>query len=152
MKIRVGFGYDVHPLEMGRPFYLGGIHIPHTSGATGHSDADVLIHAICDALLGAAALRDIGFHFPNTDEQYKGIDSKILLKLTQEKLNTEHWLLGNLDCTLCLEKPKIQRNPLQWQQKHEIEKEECQGIQREIGITGHLLLPIPRWCLEVRQL
>ncbi len=108
MKIRVGFGYDVHPLEMGRPFYLGGIHIPHTSGATGHSDADVLIHAICDALLGAAALRDIGFHFPNTDEQYKGIDSKILLKLTQEKLNTEHWLLGNLDCTLCLEKPKIQ--------------------------------------------
>ena len=108
MKIRVGFGFDVHPLENGRPFYLGGLLIPHAAGAVGHSDADVLIHAICDALLGAANLRDIGFHFPNNDDRFKGIDSKILLQLTKEKLDEKQWLLGNLDCTLCLEKPKIQ--------------------------------------------
>ncbi|MFM7105138.1 MAG: 2-C-methyl-D-erythritol 2,4-cyclodiphosphate synthase [Flavobacteriales bacterium] len=108
MKVRVGFGFDVHELETGKPFFIGGIHIPHSSGAVGHSDADVLIHAICDALLGAASLRDIGYHFPNNDDRYKGIDSKILLKLTKEKLHANHWILGNIDCTLCLEKPKIQ--------------------------------------------
>lgn len=108
MKVRVGFGFDVHELETGKPFFIGGIHIPHSSGAVGHSDADVLIHAICDALLGAASLRDIGYHFPNNDDRYKGIDSKILLKLTKEKLRANHWILGNIDCTLCLEKPKIQ--------------------------------------------
>jgi len=110
MKIRVGFGFDVHSLETGVPFYIGGINIPHSSGAVGHSDADVLLHAVCDALLGAANLRDIGFHFPNTDLAYKGIDSKILLKMTYEKLEAHHWELGNLDCTLCLEKPKIQES------------------------------------------
>jgi 2-C-methyl-D-erythritol 2,4-cyclodiphosphate synthase len=108
MKVRVGFGFDVHELETGKPFFIGGINIPHSSGAVGHSDADVLIHAICDALLGAASLRDIGYHFPNNDDRYKGIDSKILLKLTKEKLHANHWILGNIDCTLCLEKPKIQ--------------------------------------------
>ena len=108
MKVRVGFGFDVHELETGKPFYIGGIHVPHSSGAVGHSDADVLIHAICDALLGAACLKDIGYHFPNHDDRYKGIDSKILLKLTKEKLDVNLWSIGNIDCTLCLEKPKIQ--------------------------------------------
>jgi 2-C-methyl-D-erythritol 2,4-cyclodiphosphate synthase len=105
---RVGFGFDVHQLETGRPFFLGGVEVQHTSGAVGHSDADVIIHAICDALLGAAHLRDIGYHFPNNDEQYKGIDSKILLALTADKLKSAGWQMINLDCTLCLEKPKIQ--------------------------------------------
>lgn len=105
---RVGFGFDVHQLESGRPFFLGGVEIQHTSGAVGHSDADVIIHAICDAMLGAAHLRDIGYHFPNNDEKYKGIDSKILLALTADKLKSANWELVNVDCTLCLEKPKIQ--------------------------------------------
>lgn len=105
---RVGFGFDVHQLEAGRSFYLGGVKVEHSSGAVGHSDADVIIHAICDALLGAAHLRDIGYHFPNNDEKYKGIDSRILLALTADKLNSAGWQMINLDCTLCLEKPKIQ--------------------------------------------
>lgn len=105
---RVGFGFDVHQLELGRPFYLGGVEVHHSSGAVGHSDADVIIHAICDALLGAAHLRDIGYHFPNNDEKFKGIDSKILLSLTVDKLKATQWELVNIDCTLCLEKPKIQ--------------------------------------------
>ncbi|MFM7105212.1 MAG: 2-C-methyl-D-erythritol 2,4-cyclodiphosphate synthase [Flavobacteriales bacterium] len=105
---RVGFGFDVHQLENGKPFFLGGVEVLHTSGAVGHSDADVIIHAICDAILGAAHLRDIGFHFPNNDAKYRGIDSKILLALTADKLKASGWELVNLDCTLCLEKPKIQ--------------------------------------------
>lgn len=108
IMFRVGFGFDVHQLELGRPFYLGGVEVQHSSGAVGHSDADVIIHAICDALLGAAHLRDIGYHFPNNDEKFKGIDSKILLSLTVDKLKAAHWELVNIDCTLCLEKPKIQ--------------------------------------------
>ncbi len=107
MKIKVGFGYDVHQLSEGADFYLGGIKIEHTKGATGHSDADVLIHTICDALLGAANLRDIGFHFPPTDNQYKGIDSKILLKDVVGLLEKKGFQIGNIDATIALERPKI---------------------------------------------
>jgi 2-C-methyl-D-erythritol 2,4-cyclodiphosphate synthase len=107
MKVRVGFGFDVHQLKDGNPLWLGGIQLQHTKGAVGHSDADVLIHAICDALLGAAGMRDIGFHFPDTSPEFKGIDSKILLKRVMELLSGEGYAVGNVDCTLVLEKPKI---------------------------------------------
>ncbi len=107
MKIRVGFGFDVHQLKEGEDFWLGGIKIPHTKGAVGHSDADVLIHAICDALLGAANLRDIGFHFPPTDNTYKGIDSKILLKDVVKLVADKGFSIGNVDATIALERPKI---------------------------------------------
>ena len=107
MQIRIGFGYDVHKLEEGLDFWLGGIKIPHTKGALGHSDADVLIHAICDALLGAANLRDIGFHFPDTAAEYKGIDSKILLKNVVDLLGNKNYIIGNIDCTICLQSPMI---------------------------------------------
>jgi len=107
VKIRVGFGFDVHQLKEGSDFYLGGIKIPHTKGATGHSDADVLIHTICDALLGAANLRDIGFHFPPTDNQYKGIDSKILLKKVVQILEEKGYKISNIDSTIALEMPKV---------------------------------------------
>ncbi|WPP51045.1 2-C-methyl-D-erythritol 2,4-cyclodiphosphate synthase [Catalinimonas niigatensis] len=107
MKIRIGYGYDVHQLEKGRDFWLGGIQLTHTHGAKGHSDADVLIHAICDALLGAANLRDIGFHFPDTDPQYKGIDSKKLLDEVMKLLRGKGYALGNIDATICLEAPKV---------------------------------------------
>lgn len=106
-NIRVGFGYDVHPLGSGRELWLGGIKIEFDKGCVGHSDADVLIHAICDALLGAANLRDIGFHFPNTDPKYKQADSKLLLKEVLNLLETEGYLVGNVDATLSLEAPKI---------------------------------------------
>ena len=104
---RIGFGFDVHRLEKGKPFFLGGIKIEHTKGAVGHSDADVLIHAICDAILGAANLGDIGRHFPNTSPEYKNIDSKILLKKVCGLLAKQKFIIGNVDCTVCLEKPKI---------------------------------------------
>ena len=107
MRIRTGFGYDVHQLQEGLPFWLGGIQVPHTHGALGHSDADVLIHVICDALLGAANLRDIGFHFPDTDPQYKGIDSKRLLREVVRLLRERGYQIGNIDSTICLEKPKV---------------------------------------------
>lgn len=107
MKIRVGFGFDVHQLADNRDFWLGGVKIPHDKGALGHSDADVLIHAICDALLGAANLRDIGFHFPDTSSEYKGIDSKVLLAKVTELLISENYFIGNIDSTICLEAPKI---------------------------------------------
>jgi 2-C-methyl-D-erythritol 2,4-cyclodiphosphate synthase len=107
MKIRVGLGFDVHQLEEGHDFWLGGIKLPATKGATGHSDADVLIHAICDALLGAANLRDIGFHFSNKDERWNGMDSKFFLKEVTRMLEEKGWKVGNVDCTLCLEHPKI---------------------------------------------
>jgi 2-C-methyl-D-erythritol 2,4-cyclodiphosphate synthase len=107
MKIRVGQGYDVHQLHEGVPFWLGGIQIEHTHGAVGHSDADVLIHVICDALLGAANLRDIGYHFSDKDPQYKGIDSKILLKRVMDLLRTEGYEISNVDATICLQVPKI---------------------------------------------
>ena len=107
MKVRVGFGFDVHQLESGKDFFLGGIKLNHTKGATGHSDADVLIHAICDALLGAVGLRDIGFHFPNTSSEFKNIDSKILLTRVMDLLKQKNYTIGNIDCTVVLENPKI---------------------------------------------
>ena len=107
MSFRVGFGFDVHQLLEGEEFWLGGILIPHTKGAVGHSDADVLIHTICDALLGAANLRDIGFHFPDTDVKFKAIDSKLLLKQVMDLLAKEGFKLGNIDATIALQKPKI---------------------------------------------
>ncbi len=107
MKLRVGFGYDVHILEEGREFFLGGIRIPSAKGATGHSDADVLVHAICDALLGAANLRDIGFHFQNTDSRWKDMDSKFFLGEVTKMLHERGWRIENVDCTICLEKPKV---------------------------------------------
>lgn len=108
MKIRVGMGFDVHMLVEGKDFFLGGIRLEGSlKGATGHSDADVLIHAICDALLGAAGLRDIGFHFANDDDRWKGMDSKFFLKEVMGMLKARGWTVGNVDCTVCLEKPKI---------------------------------------------
>ncbi len=106
-RIRIGYGYDVHRLAEGVPFWLGGIEIEHTKGAYGHSDADVLIHVICDALLGAANMRDIGFHFSDKDPQYKGIDSKILLKRVVALIEERGYLIGNIDATVCLQSPKI---------------------------------------------
>jgi len=107
MNIRVGFGFDVHKLAEGEEFWLGGILVPHEKGAVGHSDADVLIHTICDAVLGAADLRDIGFHFPDTAQKYKGIDSKILLRDVMNILRKEGYELSNIDATIALQKPKI---------------------------------------------
>ena len=107
MKIRVGFGYDVHKLEEGEDFWLGGIKVPHTHGAVGHSDADVLIHVICDALLGAANMRDIGFHFSDQDPKFKGIDSKILLKEVVDLIAYKGFQIGNIDCTVALQQPKV---------------------------------------------
>lgn len=107
MKIRIGFGFDVHQLREKNALWLGGIQIKHSKGAVGHSDADVLIHAICDALLGAAGMRDIGFHFPDTSKEFKNIDSKILLARVIDLLKNENYTVGNIDCTLVLENPKI---------------------------------------------
>ncbi|MFI5218522.1 MAG: 2-C-methyl-D-erythritol 2,4-cyclodiphosphate synthase [Bacteroidia bacterium] len=107
MNIRIGFGFDVHRLETGKDFYLGGIKLTHHKGAVGHSDADVLIHAICDALLGAANLRDIGVQFPNTSPQYKGIDSKKLLEEVVKMISEKKISIGNIDATVVLENPKI---------------------------------------------
>jgi 2-C-methyl-D-erythritol 2,4-cyclodiphosphate synthase len=107
VKIKVGYGFDVHPLESGRALWLGGIRIESDRGATGHSDADVLLHAICDALLGAAGLRDIGHHFPNTDPKYKGADSKKLLASVVSLVREKGYSVGNIDATLTLEAPKI---------------------------------------------
>jgi len=107
MKFRVGLGFDVHELKDGAPLYLGGVAIPSDKGAVGHSDADVLIHAICDAMLGAAGMRDIGFHFSNKDERWRNADSKIFLKEVTRMLREAGWQTENLDCTLVLEAPKI---------------------------------------------
>jgi len=107
MNFRVGFGFDVHQLKDGIDFWLGGIIIPHTKGGLGHSDADVLIHTICDALLGAANLGDIGKHFPDTSKEYKGIDSKILLKEVILLIRKKGYEIGNIDSTICLQTPKI---------------------------------------------
>ncbi len=107
MTFRVGFGSDVHQLVVGRELWLGGILIEHVKGALGHSDADVLLHAICDALLGAAGLDDIGHHFPDTDVRWKGADSKVLLAQVVELLKEKGWTVGNVDSTLLLERPKI---------------------------------------------
>ncbi|MBC7937330.1 MAG: 2-C-methyl-D-erythritol 2,4-cyclodiphosphate synthase [Rhizobacter sp.] len=109
MSYRIGSGVDFHQLEEGRTLWLGGIHIPHSKGAVGHSDADVLLHAICDALLGALSLGDIGTHFPNTDISYKGIDSKILLQKSYELVVAKGYHIVNIDSTVCLENPKIMK-------------------------------------------
>lgn len=106
-KVRVGFGFDVHQLKEQHPFVLGGVNLDHHAGAFGHSDADVLLHAICDALLGAANLRDIGFHFSNTDDRWKGISSLKLLQHVMVLLREKGWEIGNIDAMVCLEAPKI---------------------------------------------
>jgi len=106
MNFRIGHGYDVHRLVPGRKLWLGGILVPYIMGLAGHSDADVLIHAICDALLGAMASGDIGHHFPDTDESFRDIDSKVLLKKVSEMMHEDGWTLGNLDSTLIMEEPK----------------------------------------------
>lgn len=107
MKIRVGMGYDIHQLVSGRDLWLGGIKIAHTFGLLGHSDADVLIHAICDALLGAAHLRDIGFHFPDTDAKFKNADSKELLRSVVALIGERGYRVGNVDATVCAQRPKL---------------------------------------------
>jgi 2-C-methyl-D-erythritol 2,4-cyclodiphosphate synthase len=107
MAFRIGFGVDFHQLGEGRELWIGGVLIPHSKGAIGHSDADVLLHAICDALLGAACLGDIGVHFPDTDNRYKNIDSKILLKESMALIQKEGYKLVNIDSSLCLQEPKI---------------------------------------------
>jgi 2-C-methyl-D-erythritol 2,4-cyclodiphosphate synthase len=104
---RIGMGFDVHRLVEGRELWLGGVKIPYTLGLLGHSDADVAIHALCDAILGAACLRDIGYHFPDTDERYKGIDSRVLLSEVNKLLGNAGYKLGNCDITICAEQPKI---------------------------------------------
>ena len=107
MKIRVGMGYDVHQLVEGRDLWMGGIKLEHSKGLLGHSDADVLIHAICDALLGAANMRDIGYHFPDTSEETDGMDSKIILRKTIDLIATKGYRLVNIDATICAERPKM---------------------------------------------
>lgn len=116
MSYRIGSGVDFHKLVEGRDLWIGGVKIPHHKGALGHSDADVLLHAICDALLGAACLGDIGIHFPDTDAAYKNIDSKILLQKTVELIRSQGYTVVNIDSTLCLELPKIKPYTLQMQQ------------------------------------
>ena len=107
MNIKVGFGYDMHRLQEGRELWIGGLKIDYSKGLYGHSDADVLIHAICDALLGAANLRDIGYNFPDNADEFKDIDSKILLKRTVELLQNKGYSIGNIDATVCAELPKL---------------------------------------------
>ena len=116
MAFRIGSGVDFHQLVEGRDLMLGGVKVPHTKGALGHSDADVLLHAICDAMLGALALGDIGTHFPDTDEKFKDIDSKILLKETAALIKKEGYSVVNIDSTLCLQEPKIKSYVPQMQQ------------------------------------
>ena len=111
MKIRVGFGFDVHRLVTDRELWLGGVRLEHEKGLLGHSDADVLIHAICDALLGAANMRDIGYHFPDTAGEFKNIDSKILLKKTVDLIGSKGYSVGNIDATICAERPQL-KTPL----------------------------------------
>lgn len=117
MNFRVGFGFDVHQLAEGEEFWLGGILLDYHKGLVGHSDADVLIHAICDALLGSLALGDIGYHFPDTSNEYKGIDSKILLKRVVELITEKGYAIGNIDATVSLQLPKLKPHILQIRQK-----------------------------------
>ena len=128
MSYRIGFGFDVHQLKDDLDFWLGGIKIPYTKGGLGHSDADVLVHAICDALLGAANLGDIGKHFPDTSEEYKNIDSKILLKEVMGLIRAKGYDIGNIDSTICLQKPKIDSFIPEMQKK----LADCIGINTEL--------------------
>lgn len=107
MKIKVGYGYDVHALAEGETLWLGGIEIQHSKGTLAHSDGDVVLHAISDALLGAAGLRDIGFHFPDTDAEFKNVDSKVLLSKIMQKVNEKGFIVGNIDCTISAQQPKL---------------------------------------------
>src|SRR3982751_4796582 len=116
MSIRIGFGVDFHQLAEGRDLMIGGVYVPHHKGAVGHSDADVLLHAICDAMLGAACLGDIGVHFPDTDAAFKNIDSKLLLKRSVELIKNAGYGIVNIDSTLCLQEPKIKNYVPQMQQ------------------------------------
>ena len=143
MKIRVGFGYDVHALVSDRDLWLGGIKIEHTLGLLGHSDADVLIHAICDGLLGAANMRDIGYHFPDTAGEYKNIDSKILLRDTMKLLRGKGYELVNIDATVCAERPKLKAHiPVMQQTLAEVMGVDADDISikattsEKLGFTG----------------
>lgn len=158
MKIRVGFGYDMHRFQEGRNLWIGGVKIDYIKGLQGHSDADVLIHAICDALLGAASLRDIGYNFPDTDEEYKDIDSKVLLKRTEELLRIKGFSIGNIDATVCAEDPKLNPYIPQIQQKLsailKIDKEDVSVkattsekmgfVGREEGVTAYAVALIEK--------
>jgi len=124
MSYRIGFGIDFHQMVEGRDLWIGGVKIPHSKGSLGHSDADVLLHAICDALLGALALGDIGIHFPNTDDSYKNIDSKILLVKTFEMIKAKNYRVVNIDSSICLEAPKIKKYSAAM----------CEGIARILEI------------------
>jgi 2-C-methyl-D-erythritol 2,4-cyclodiphosphate synthase len=134
MNFRIGFGYDVHRLEEKIPFWLGGIEIEHDKGAVGHSDADVLLHAICDAILGAAALGDIGTHFPDTDPRYRGIASTILLQKTSSLLAASGFKIGNIDTTICLQTPKV-KSHIPRMQKHIAEQLGLQENQVSVKAT-----------------
>ena len=143
MKIKTGIGIDVHRLEAGRDFWLGGIKIAHEKGCIAHSDGDVVIHAICDALLGAANMRDIGYHFPDTAEEYEGIDSKVLLYETMELLRDAGYTLGNIDATIAAEKPKLNPHiPLMKQTLAEVMGVDAEDISikatttEKLGFTG----------------
>jgi 2-C-methyl-D-erythritol 2,4-cyclodiphosphate synthase len=143
MKIRTGFGFDVHRLVGGRELRIGGVRLEHEKGLLGHSDADVLIHAVCDALLGAAALRDIGFHFPDKDEQYKDADSRVLLRRVGELLRERGYAIGNIDATVCAERPKLNPHiPLMQQAMAEVLLIDPEDISikatttEQLGFTG----------------
>lgn len=143
MKIRVGFGFDVHQLVENREFWLGGIRLEHEKGLLGHSDADVLLHAVCDALLGAANMRDIGYHFPDTAGEYKDIDSKILLKKTVGLIASKGYKVGNIDATVCAERPKLKSHIPAMQEKMaeimEIDPEDISikaTTTEKLGFTG----------------
>lgn len=158
MRFRVGFGFDVHQLTAGRDLIIGGVNIPHTKGALGHSDADVLIHAICDALLGAAGLKDIGTYFPDTSAEFKGIDSCILLERVVELISQKGFTIGNVDSSLVLESPKIKpfidqmRNTLSLLLKISIDEisikattnEKMGFIGREEGVAAYAICMIEK--------
>ena len=144
MKIRIGHGIDFHRLEEGLPFWLGGIAIPSDKGCVAHSDGDALIHAICDSLLGAAGLRDIGFYFPDTSSEYKNIDSKVLLKKTHDLIKEKGCGIENIDCVVCLEKPKISPHiPEMIKTIASVLSTDCENISikatttEKLGFIGH---------------
>ena len=159
MKMRIGFGYDMHPLREGRELWIGGIRLDYKMGLFGHSDADVLVHAICDALLGAANLRDIGFHFPDTAPEYKQVDSKILLKKVITLLTEHGFTVGNIDATVCAEHPKLNPHiPAMQQTLAEVmgidtdavsikatTSEKMGFVGREEGITAYAVVLIEKW-------
>ncbi|MCR5550673.1 MAG: 2-C-methyl-D-erythritol 2,4-cyclodiphosphate synthase [Bacteroidales bacterium] len=144
MDFRVGFGYDSHRFASDRPLVLGGVHIPFEQGLAAHSDGDVLIHALCDALLGAAALKDIGTHFPDTDGAFEGIDSTLLLARVVELLHKKGWRVNNIDCTLILEQPKmkpyIDEMTQQLSRLLDLDPDRCSikaKTNEKMGFTGH---------------